>query len=723
MAAILRSLASDDPSPINERKRLNADKDPHIIITFGENEETAIFQDGRWNGKSPKILIFDDDFVNDNIYSGLVVEPEHRRNLHEFILGEIGVELNKKHKETLDKIDQHNKSLSDKKGLVSQADLHGISFETFLHLENTEDIDKKITTGEKAIKAKEEQELIGSRAALEELVLPEFPSGEVRQLLRSSLTDLDSTAERRMREHFDMLGPNGEAWIDSGLTILQSVDDDTCPFCAQPIAGLDLIAHYRAYFAEEYIRLKESIDLQMGELDRHHGDKARTAFERSLHEIRFGIQFWSTYCDILPADVDAEEVLGAWERLTNLVMAALASKRMSPLDQLDLDEKSITAIEIYNRHRENIVAHNHNLEESNAKIEAFRYRIMSESPEELANQLGLLFATKSRHSDGNAQLCTDYLAEESAKALTESERDLARQQLDDYRSNIFPDIQEKINAHLIKFGTEFYLDSLSSSIRRGGTTCNYNVIINESSVAIEGGVTKGGEPSFKSTLSAGDRNSLALAVFLSTLDSESDLTNCIVVLDDPINSLDDHRSYATVDAVIDIAATGAQVFVLSHNKRFLCRIWEKMKGKSCTGLELVRFETGSTIRRWEVGLDSVTEHDKRHMLFLEYLDGAVEEPRRVAQNIRFHLEAFLRVSLPQYFPPQTLLGHFVNRCKDVLDSPGEILVRGAVEELEEIVAYANRFHHDTNPSWETQEINDLELKRFVERTLGFISHH
>jgi hypothetical protein len=36
-----------------------------------------------------------------------------------------------------------------------------------------------------------------------------------------------------------------------------------------------------------------------------------------------------------------------------------------------------------------------------------------------------------------------------------------------------------------------------------------------------------------------------------------------------------------------------------------------------------------------------------------------------------------------------------------------------------MVEYANRFHHDTNPAWETEAINDGELRGFVEQALRF----
>jgi hypothetical protein len=36
-----------------------------------------------------------------------------------------------------------------------------------------------------------------------------------------------------------------------------------------------------------------------------------------------------------------------------------------------------------------------------------------------------------------------------------------------------------------------------------------------------------------------------------------------------------------------------------------------------------------------------------------------------------------------------------------------------------LIEYANRFHHDTNPAWQSITINDSELTSFVSQTLAF----
>jgi wobble nucleotide-excising tRNase len=276
-----------------------------------------------------------------------------------------------------------------------------------------------------------------------------------------------------------------------------------------------------------------------------------------------------------------------------------------------------------------------------------------------------------------------------------------------------------VNLYLQRFNTGFRLDSVTYAQTRGGPTCTYNVVINNTAVAV-GAAPQPGEPSFRNTLSSGDRNSLALAFFFASLDQDPALGNKIVVVDDPISSLDDHRSLTTVQEVRRLAERAGQVIVLSHNKPFLCRIWEGSDPTIRAALQVARDGTGSTLRLWNVDQDCITEHDRRHAMLREYLVAGTPNNREVAKAIRPVLEAFLRVACPEHFPPGTLLGPFRNLCSQRVGTPQEILDAQATQELRDLVEYANRFHHDTNAAWETEAINDGELAGFVGRALSFV---
>jgi len=70
-------------------------------------------------------------------------------------------------------------------------------------------------------------------------------------------------------------------------------------------------------------------------------------------------------------------------------------------------------------------------------------------------------------------------------------------------------------------------------------------------------------------------------------------------------------------------------------------------------------------------------------------------------------------------PPHPTTEFIEVPCRQNLGTPQQILGQQAIRELDEIVEYANRFHHDTNPARETSTINNGELRGFVERTLRF----
>lgn len=111
LAAVLRSLATGDPIPIVERRRLAAQHPPHVVVSCTGGPPDAVFQNGTWNRNLPDIVIFDDIFVDENVYSGLGVDSDHRQNLHELILGAQGVALNQQLQAMIARIEVHNSEL------------------------------------------------------------------------------------------------------------------------------------------------------------------------------------------------------------------------------------------------------------------------------------------------------------------------------------------------------------------------------------------------------------------------------------------------------------------------------------------------------------------------------------------------------------------------------------------------------------------------------------
>ena len=59
------------------------------------------------------------------------------------------------------------------------------------------------------------------------------------------------------------------------------------------------------------------------------------------------------------------------------------------------------------------------------------------------------------------------------------------------------------------------------------------MVINDTAVEMGSGDTPLDEPSFRNTLSSGDKSTLALAFFLAQIKADAEKGECIVVFDDP----------------------------------------------------------------------------------------------------------------------------------------------------------------------------------------------
>ena len=457
----------------------------------------------------------------------------------------------------------------------------------------------------------------------------------------------------------------------------------------------------------------------LADVSNTHGGDSPGAFERAFRVAVERGHFWTRFCDVPQIALDTAAIARDWQAAREAVATVLTAKLAAPLERMTLAPRIQAAITAYEARRVAVAALNDALQHANEAIGLVKEQAQAGNAAAIAADLVRLNAVRVRYTAAVSPLCDAYMAERAAKAVTELQRDEAQVALEQHRTNVFPGYQTAVNLYLQRFNAGFRLDSVTSVNTRGGPACSYNVLINNTPVAIAGGAPTAGQPSFRTALSAGDRNTPALAFFFASLDQRPSLADHIVVIDDPISSLDKHRALTTVQEVRRLAGRARQVFVLSHSKPFLCRIWEGADTATRAALEVSRDGNGSTLRVWNVNQDCVQEHDRRHAALREYLNTSTPNNRQVATALRPVLEAFVRVSYPEHFPPGAMLGPFRNLCEQRMGTAEQILEADDTEELRDLVEYANGFHHDTNPAYETVRINDAELRGFVERTLTF----
>lgn len=718
LATILRSLSTGDPALIENRHRLGAQHRPHIVLTV--NGTAVTYQNAAWTSQLPFVSVFDDAFVAANICSGIEIETHHRQNLHELILGAQGVALNAALQQHVARIEQHNRDLRTREAAIPAAQRAGLSIDAFCALPPDNNINVGIQEAERKLAAAQAAESIRQREAFLPLALPGFDIEAIGAILSRGLPDLQAEAGALVRDHLRRLGRGGETWVSEGVTRVAAASQgqagEVCPFCVQDLARSPLIRHYEAYFSEAYDGLKSAIIETGQNTSAAHSGEIQAAFERAVRVAVQNREFWRDFMDVPELDLDTAAIMRSWTAARDAVLAVLRTKAAAPLEATALPPETLSAVAVFAREALVVATVSETLTARNGQVALVKEQAAAANVAALTSDLARLRAVAARHAAPLSAACDAYVAEKDAKVATEGLREAARAALDQYRTAIFPAYEQAINAYLGRFSAGFRLGAVGSINTRAGSSANYNVVINDIAVVL----TANGGPSFRTTLSAGDRNTLALAFFFASLEQDPDLARKIVVIDDPMTSLDEHRSLTTVEEVRGLVGRVSQVIVLSHSKPFLCAVWQDADAQTRSALRISRDGAGSTLASWDVHQDSITEHDRRHALVSAYIRAAdPAHERAVAQALRPILERYLRVAYPADFPPGTMLGPFIGVCRQRLGQANETMTAVDIDELDRLRSYANRFHHDSNPAWQTAAVNDQELTGHAERTLRF----
>ncbi|MGJ5000607.1 AAA family ATPase [Bradyrhizobium sp. HKCCYLRH2060] len=720
LAAILRSLASGRTELITERARLGAVHLPHVVIDTGSGAP-AVFQNGAWTRTAPEIVIFDDTFVAENVYSGMEVGVTHRQNLHELIVGSQGIALARALQAEVDKIEVHNAELREKESAIPARLRSGLSVDAFCALAPMPHLPQAIEEAERRLAAARDASRVAETPTLPQLSLPKVDLDALRELLAKSLPDLDASALERVQEHLSQLGRGGEAWVGEGMGFVGRLAEHghgECPFCAQDLAGSPVLAHYRAHFGHAYKELKLLITEAARNFRAVQSGDVPAAFERSIRETVERQAFWKAFARVPAVGIDTVVIARTWKLARESVERLLEAKMSAPLEPMSVPAEVERAVAEHNANCDRIREVSDLLNAANTRLQTVKEQAREANEATLANDLANLRAVEARHDPAIAPLCDAYLAERAAKAATEQRRRVARTALDQHRQAAFPAYGVAINDFLQRFNANFRVGPVDAANTRGGSAANYTLLIDGNPVPL---TADPGSPSFSNTLSAGDRNTLALAFFFASLQNDPLRAQRIVVIDDPMTSLDEHRTLHTLQEMDRLVRDVAGLVVLSHSKPFLLGVWDKCQQLQKVALEVRRSGAGSTLAAWNIYAAMMTEHDRRYAAAVEYLEQA--DPtieRRVAESLRPMMESFCRVAYPNIFTPGSMLGRFQDLCETRAGTPQEIMSATNAREFRALLDYANRFHHDTNTAYATELINDAELADFTQRTLAFI---
>lgn len=712
LSEILGSYKASDPTILAGRKSLGSNGNPEVLLRLDGGNAT--FSNGAWSASEPNLLIFGPEFIEENVYSGNAVEHSHKKRLYQVILGQQGVAL----AQAVDGLDAQIREAirvqTEKTEAIQRLLPAGLSIDAFLNLAAEEGLEAKVVAAQSEVSALEQAEAISRKEALSELAVPGLPDGFTGTLART-IESLSSDAEARVRAHLEghTVGAD-EHWVSQGLEFTK---DDECPFCGRGLEGVALISAYRDFLSEAYRQLKRDIAQLRSSITTISDDATVLRYSRVLDRNASSSEFWSQFVACTLPELSESEIRDALTGVTTAALHEVAQKERAPLEARVRSAAFLTSEQDFGRFREVAARYNEAVRAANVLIDAKKAATQAGSLAAARSTLANLKAVELRHKASTATACQLLIDARALKTRLDRQKRTAKQALDQYSAGIMSTWEVEINRLLECFGAGFRLARVSGQYVGGTPSTTYKLVINDVEVDLGASETPKNLPSFKNTLSSGDRATLAFSLFMAQLHHDPALADRIVVFDDPFSSQDRSRRSYTRQCICNVATQAQQVIVLSHDSEFLKLVKDAAGGTEVKTVQLYALAGASRLAEHDLDLEVASAFMKDFRLLQSYVDNGSGDPRAVARAIRPVLEECLRGRFPGAFGENMWLGEMLDAIRG---ASGATLLATAAAALPELVAineFSKVYHHD---GWESASIDATELHSFAKRTIAVV---
>lgn len=334
--------------------------------------------------------------------------------------------------------------------------------------------------------------------------------------------------------------PDIAAWVETGHHLHSTHSSTTCEFCLQPLPA-NRLKEIADHFSVEDQKLKAEIDtditLMLGVME-------------SISEIRLPdkMELYSELRDeFLNARKELTSALLQLSEQLNYVITLLNDKKTKRTNsyeieaQIDLD-RALDAISslssIINRHNSKTKDFESEKQLSRHRIENHYLLTIKDQEELISSKISSLERENSLLNSGGADLEDPRSIESLSTSIDEKQAKVA----DAHAGGA------KLTEHLKQFLGR-------TDLRFESGVDGYLVL-------------RRGKPAKR--LSEGEKTAVALLYFLVQLtDREFDLTEGVVVIDDPISSLDASAIYQAFSFLKNGTQAAKQLFLFTHNYNFL----------------------------------------------------------------------------------------------------------------------------------------------------------
>ena len=716
LATVLRSAATGDPTLISHRKTVDGVLPPKVTLQFSSGHKVN-FSANAWSESRPEVLVFDADFVERNVHSGGAVSTGHRKNLLEFALGEAAVAA----RTAVEQATADAKAVTDKvQSVTGQLSGHhtGLTLSQFEALTKVDEVDVEVAALQKRVSAANNAAAIIAKPIPTPAPEPSFDFDGLFVALKSSLKDVHADAERVVKEHVAKLGGGtAESWLSQGQ---QLGDAESCPYCGQATTDLNLIRAYQTHFNEAYAALKVKVAglRNVAEI----GARANIVegFLQAVDTARAQTTAWSELVPTQAIDFDASAASTSLAEIQDLVHKLIARKEAAPADPVGAEADKARAAALWANLIAAMKAANGAIKSAADAIGIYKGQLAAENVLLLTQQIQRLEASKRRHGPVAVDLLSKLAVARSDAIKAEAKKKLERDKLDGLMTATLSQYEKSINTLLKNFGASFSIKGMGANFRGAAPRTEYGLLLRGKDIALEGG-----QPSFSTALSEGDKRTLAFAFFVASTLADSKLSTRVIVIDDPMCSLDLNRKHHTRSVLKRLHSKAEQLILLAHDPYFLRDLRDALR-KEDPGTPIAIFQLALAANGYtgfstlEIDKECESAYFLHHRLLNEFVAGSNPDAKAVAKAIRPMLEGYLHRRFPSLISKSLMFGQVVVCIRDApINSP----LRHAtnlVAELNDINEYAGQFHHDTNAAADTVTVVAAELKTYVDRSLHLV---
>ncbi|OPH50849.1 AAA family ATPase [Vibrio campbellii] len=715
LASIFRSCSANNPSLIMNRRTIAGTNEPEAVLQFSHGQRST-FQNGSWDVSRPEILVFDADFVEQNVYAGGQVSTDQRKNLLKFALGASAVTAQQEY----DQADQNWKdAASSVRSLTSQLSFahQGLSITDFRRIQEAPHADEEIAELNTRIVEARNIGLIRAKAQPQLLQQPNFSIEAIIQILATSIANIDLTAEQQVRAHLEQHQKAGlERWISDGHAFGESTN---CRFCNQALEGVELIQAYRSYFNRDYNDLKNNVSRLPSLISTAASNTIVDRLKAEFDTASAVVDGWQEHLELERPVFDEDECRAALSNIRGILESLKQQKESNLLEAVDYSVSLESITSEWQKIIHSVEQCNESINQSLELIAFYKENLEAIEIPQLEQQIKSLELAKIRYRTDIVEMLDNLSRAKSVETSANSEKQAKKDALNQVMQATLENYKTRINQLLSSFGAQFLIPNIDFSYR-GGLRSDYSLEMRGANITLSGGV-----PDFKTSLSEGDKRTLAFAFFIASAEADPNLSDKIIIIDDPMCSLDLNRKQQTRTVLKRLYDDCEQLIIIAHDIHFLRNLRDDiLRTGSPNHIKLLRLKAVSNrysdFDNIDIDKECESGYFKCHRLLEEFTDGNAQSSMEIARSIRPMLEGYLHRRFPGVISSGLLFGEVVNLIANAQSPSPLVHAQNITSELNEINRYAGQFHHDTNPAADQVNVVDGELLGFVERAIRIV---